>query len=84
MAIRFSDEMFGTQFHPEADADGMLMHFHETERKAQVVNNHGEERYNQMIQDLSDQSKINHTHKVILPAFLTNAIGNLLEVAMET
>jgi homoserine O-succinyltransferase/O-acetyltransferase len=84
MAIRFSDEMFGTQFHPEADADGMLTHFNEAERKAQVVNNHGEERYNQMIHDLSDQSKINHTHKVILPSFLNNAIENLLEVAMET
>ena len=82
MAIRFSNEIFGTQFHPEADADGMLTHFNEPERKAQVVNNHGEERYNQMIADLSDESKINLTHKVILPTFLNNAIENLLEVEM--
>lgn len=80
MAIRFSNEVFGTQFHPEADADGMLTHFNDPERKAQVVNNHGEERYNMMISDLSDDAKINLTHKVILPSFLNNAIENLLEI----
>ena len=80
MAIRFSEEIFGTQFHPEADADGMLTHFNEPERKAQVVTNHGEERFNQMIADLSDDTKINLTHKVILPSFLNNAIENLMEI----
>jgi homoserine O-succinyltransferase/O-acetyltransferase len=77
MAIRFSPEFFGTQFHPEADDDGMLAHFQDPERKTQVVSNHGEKRYNEMIADLKDDMKINLTHKTILPAFLNLAIGNL-------
>jgi homoserine O-succinyltransferase/O-acetyltransferase len=77
MAIRFSTEFFGTQFHPEADDDGMLAHFQDPERKTQVVSNHGEKRYNEMIADLKDDMKINLTHKTILPAFLNLAIGNL-------
>lgn len=82
MAVRFSEEMFGTQFHPEADADGMLTYFNEPERRAQVVNHHGEARYNQMIFDLTDNSKINLTHKVILPAFINDAIENLSEMKL--
>jgi homoserine O-succinyltransferase/O-acetyltransferase len=77
MAIRFSHEFFGTQFHPEADDDGMLAHFQDPERKIQVVSNHGEKRYNQMIADLKDDMKINLTHKTILPSFLNYAITHL-------
>ena len=83
MAVRFSDEIFGTQFHPEADADGMLTYFNEPERKAQVVDHHGEARFNEMIADLTDNCKINLTHKIILPAFINNAIENLLEIMIE-
>ena len=79
MAIRFSNEFFGTQFHPEADDDGMLAHFQDPERQAQVVINHGEKRFNQMIEDLNDAMKINLTHKTILPAFLKDAIEHLKE-----
>jgi homoserine O-succinyltransferase/O-acetyltransferase len=77
MAIRFSNEFFGTQFHPEADDDGMLAHFQDPERKIQVVSNHGEKKYNQMITDLKDDMKINLTHKTILPSFLNFAIEQL-------
>ncbi len=77
MAVRFSDEFFGTQFHPEADDDGMLAYFQEPDRKLQVVNNHGEVKYNRMIKDLKDPLKINLTHQTILPAFLNQAIGAL-------
>jgi len=34
MAIRFSDYFFGTQFHPEADPEGMLVHFHGAKKRA--------------------------------------------------
>ncbi|MEZ4902321.1 MAG: hypothetical protein R2822_11455 [Spirosomataceae bacterium] len=33
MAIRFSREIFGTQFHPEADAEGMLRHFQKKKKE---------------------------------------------------
>ena len=43
-AIRISDEIAGTQFHPEADPDSMLYHFKQDERKKQVVEKYGEEK----------------------------------------
>ncbi len=83
MAIRFSKTFFGTQFHPEADADGMLTHFHDPERKAQVIKDYGESKWLSMLSDLEDDQKINLTHKTILPNFLNNAImtlkGHLVE-----
>ena len=76
MAIRFSKEMIGTQFHPEADAEGMYSYFNDTERKAQVVKDYGEERYVEMLADLKDEHKINLTHKTILPNFLNAAMAH--------
>ena len=35
MAIRFSPEMVGTQFHPEADPEGMKKHFSVEENRKQ-------------------------------------------------
>ena len=69
MAVRFSPEMFGTQFHPEADADGMLHYFQERERRNQLIEDYGMEMYLQMINDLEDKNKIELTHQTVLPSF---------------
>jgi GMP synthase-like glutamine amidotransferase len=74
MAVRFSPEMIGTQFHPEADPDGLLTYFAEEERKKSIVEEHGEARYHHMIHDLSNPQKIRLTFETILPAFLDNAV----------
>ncbi len=74
MAIRFSNEFFGTQFHPEADADGMLLHFIDPERRKVIIEEHSEEKYLQMIDHLRDSDKIELTHDIILPLFLSRAI----------
>ncbi len=79
MAIRFSREVFGTQFHPEADSEGMLHYFLTEEKKQIVIHNHGEEKYYEMIERLDDPDKILLTVSVILPKFLENAASNLLE-----
>ena len=79
MAIRFSDTMIGTQFHPEADADGMHAYFQEPERREQIVRDYGLEKYEQMIADLADDNKIERTYKTILPTFLNDAIAQLTE-----
>jgi homoserine O-succinyltransferase/O-acetyltransferase len=78
MAIRFSDEMFGTQFHPEADGDGMLVWFQQEDKKKQVIEEHGLEKYEQMIADLSDPNKIERTQNTIIPTFLHHAIEVLM------
>jgi homoserine O-succinyltransferase/O-acetyltransferase len=77
MAIRFSEEMIGTQFHPEADADGMLSYFQEPERRKHIIEVHGIGRYEQMLSDLEDDDKIDLTHRTILPTFLNDAIEQL-------
>ncbi|MCB0564079.1 MAG: GMP synthase [Phaeodactylibacter sp.] len=74
MAIRFSDEFFGVQFHPEADPDGMLDHFLHPERRKDIIDNHSEEKYLRMIEHLNDADKIGLTHEVVLPLFLNRAI----------
>jgi hypothetical protein len=79
MSIRFSKEIFGTQFHPEADSEGMLHYFLTEEKKQIVINNHGEEKYYEMIERLDDPDKILLTESVIIPKFLEHAASNLME-----
>ena len=77
MAIRFSDEIFGTQFHPEADVIGMDFYFKREDKKKQIIENHGEQKYNDMIAHLNDKDKIFLTHNTIIPGFLKNAVKEL-------
>ncbi len=80
MAIRFSNEIFGTQFHPEADAEGMLRHFQKEDKKTAIIKNYGEEHYYQMIAHLNDPEKILLTENTILPNFLKLAARRVLEL----
>jgi homoserine O-succinyltransferase/O-acetyltransferase len=79
-SIRISDEIVGTQFHPEADPDSMLYHFKQDERKKQVVEKYGEERYFDMIKILERPDTIKKTRKTVIPSFLNNAIEELTTV----
>jgi hypothetical protein len=80
MAIRFNEHFMGTQFHPEADAAGMHMYLLQDEKKKQVVNHHGLEKYNSMIRQLTDPNRIMLTHDRFITAFLDYAIyGQLSE-----
>jgi len=73
MAVRFSNEIVGTQFHPEADAEGMLRYFLRDDKKISIIANHGEQKYNDMILHLNDPDKIRMTESVVIPTFLKNA-----------
>ena len=75
MAVRFNKYMFGTQFHPEADAVGMLLHLNMEEKKKNVVDNHGLEKWESMIEHLNNPDMIAHTHDMIIPNFLKLALG---------
>ncbi|RZJ28502.1 MAG: GMP synthase [Chryseobacterium sp.] len=79
MSIRFSDEIIGTQFHPEADPVGMKMYLLQEERKQAIIGLHGEQKYLDMLNSLDDPARIVLTQRVILPNFLNKAIGNLQE-----
>lgn len=77
MAVRFSNELVGTQFHPEADAVGMKAYFEQEENRNKVIVNFGEKRYIDMMMHLDDPDKISLTHSSILPGFIDNAIASL-------
>lgn len=77
MAIRFSEEIFGTQFHPEADAQGMLKLLMKDDKKKAVIKTHGLEKYNDMIDKLDDPDKIMLTESIIIPTFLKKAYRSI-------
>jgi GMP synthase-like glutamine amidotransferase len=79
-AIRISDEIVGTQFHPEADPESMLYHFQQDERKKFIIDRYNEERYFEMIKLLEHPDKIKLTRNTVLPTFLNNAIDQLIFV----
>lgn len=79
-AIRITDEIVGTQFHPEADPESMLFHFKQDERKEFLVERYGEEKYNEMISWLEHPDKIKLTRNTVLPNFLNNSIDELSKV----
>ncbi|AHF14890.1 type 1 glutamine amidotransferase [Niabella soli] len=78
MGISFSPYMMGTQFHPEADAAGMLLHFQNEEKRQTVIDNHGEEKLNSMIDQLKDPDKIIWTNRHLIPGFLNEAYEHIM------
>jgi len=78
MAIRFNEHMIGTQFHPEADAIGMLIHLQGGEKKKTVIENHGEQKWKYMIEQLNDPDKIMNTYSHVLPNFLETSLNELI------
>lgn len=83
MAMRFDQAIFGTQFHPEADAHGMLYYLQTEEKKAQVIEQHGEEKYVSMLEHLNDADKIVLTHNSIIPNFLEDVLEHLHPVSLH-
>ena len=79
MAIRINEYFVATQFHPEADAEGMSMYLQREDKKQTVIENHGVEKWKSMIEHLKDPNKISYTYDRILPNFLNLAVGSLVE-----
>ncbi|MBL7927172.1 MAG: GMP synthase [Bacteroidia bacterium] len=77
MAIQFTPEIFGTQFHPEADADGMILYLNNAEKKKLVIDNYGLKKYNDMLNHLYDPDKIKLTQSLIIPKFLDEALAQI-------
>lgn len=70
MAVRFTPEMYGVQFHPEAYPQGMSEYFNDVKRKKQIIKHHGSPVYEEMMFHLRDPIKIGQTHRKLLPGFL--------------
>lgn len=78
MAVRFNEFFIGTQFHPEADAAGMSMYLQREDKKQSVIENHGEAKWQSMVEQLQDPEKIMWTNTHIIPNFLNQAVGELV------
>ena len=81
MAIRFNQWFIGTQFHPEADAIGMQMYLQREDKKATIIQNHGEAKWQSMVEHLQDADKILWTYHHVIPNFLNLATESLIEKA---
>ena len=81
-SIRISNEIAGTQFHPEADPESMLFHFKQDERKKFIIDRYNEDRYWEMIGLLEQPDKIKLTRKTVIPTFLNNAINDLISITV--
>lgn len=79
MAIRFSEEIFGTQFHPEANPEGMLENLKDEENKIAMIENYGIEKYLETLDRMDDEDKIKLTQAQILPRFLEDAKQKILQ-----
>jgi GMP synthase-like glutamine amidotransferase len=81
MSVRFTKEIVGTQFHPEADPVGMKMYLLRDDKKAAIIANHGLEKYLDMLSSLDDPEKLERTQTTILPNFINEALNALKEEA---
>ncbi len=79
MGIRFTPEMIGTQFHPEADPVGMLHYLLRKDKKEIIIKHHGQEKYDEMLLHLNDPDKINLTQSCIIPAFIDQAFRSIAQ-----
>ena len=70
MAVRFSEEIFGTQFHPEADPTGFVKNLEDEKNKSAMIETFGMEKYLETIDRMNDDDKIVLTQAEIIPRFL--------------
>ncbi|MGB4846418.1 MAG: GMP synthase [Saprospiraceae bacterium] len=78
MAIRFSNEWFGTQFHPEAHPDGMLMYLRRRDKKEMILRTYGSNTYEEMMHNALHPDRLTVTRDHILPGFIHGAIDHIM------
>lgn len=77
MAIRFSEEIIGTQFHPEADPISFLQHLKKPVVREKIIDLKGKAKYRTMLENLVDEDKIYRTNETFIPNFLEQAIRKI-------
>ena len=84
MAVRFSNEWFGTQFHPEAHPDGMVHYLRRQEKKEMILKQWGLHTYEEMMHNAIHPDRLANTRDHILPGFLKDALDHILEYSTPT
>ena len=79
MGIRFSNEIVGLQFHPEADPISFLAHMKNRAFREKIIAMKGRVKFLKMLEYLVEEDKIYLTNETIVPNFLRIAINDLLK-----
>jgi len=75
--IRVSPEIVGVQFHPEADPEAMRVHAIKPERRQDIIERFGLDKYKELMQRLDDPSLLWRTRNTVMPRFMVDAIQKL-------
>jgi esterase/lipase superfamily enzyme len=79
MAVRFSEYMVGTQFHPEADPLSFIANLRNKSSREKIRAMKGKRKFRDMLEDLLDDDKIYKTNETLIPNFLRTAINDLIK-----
>ncbi len=79
MAIRFSPDVLGVQFHPEVQPAVMRGYLKDPKRRERIVETAGLQKYQKMIRYLNDTSKMQKTYDTFFPTYL-EAVAARLEI----
>lgn len=80
MAIRFSEDMVGTQFHPEADPLSFIENLRDPVKREEVVKIKGKRKFRDMLEGLMDDNKALKTRDEVIPNFLESALDHIESV----
>jgi GMP synthase-like glutamine amidotransferase len=74
MALQFSENMYGVQFHPEAALQDLIFYFNEPATKQSIIDEFGIEKWQRIVGHLDLDSPIQNTYAHLIPNFLDKAI----------
>ncbi len=84
MAIRFSEEIIGTQFHPEADPVSFLAHLKKPEVREKIIESKGKAKFRTMLEHLVDENKIYKTNETLISNFLEQSLRKIKTAKVPT
>jgi GMP synthase-like glutamine amidotransferase len=77
LALRFTQGIDGTQFHPEADKPGVMNWIERPEHKVAVQDAYGEVLYDRMVKSLANPARLAKTFALLIPGWLTYRFNEL-------
>jgi GMP synthase-like glutamine amidotransferase len=77
LVFRFSANLEGTQFHPEADKEGALEWILRPEQTKAAIDAYGEAMYRRMLKSLDDPTRLARTFERFIPGWLDRKFDEL-------
>jgi GMP synthase-like glutamine amidotransferase len=80
LAFDFAPGIVGTQFHPEADRQGLMVWVYSEEQATEFKKVYGEALYQRMIKTLDDPTRVARTFALFVPGWLTDRFNGWAKV----